>query len=31
MNERSKEAGWNIRWIQKEEKGTVVEIEPTTN
>jgi signal transduction histidine kinase len=31
MKNRSKEAGWNIHWLNGEESGTVVEISPTTN
>ncbi|MEI9912118.1 MAG: ATP-binding protein [Bacteroidota bacterium] len=30
MKNRSKEAGWNIHWLNGEEGGTVVEISPTT-
>jgi signal transduction histidine kinase len=31
MKNRSKEAGWNIDWVQNEPHGTSVIISPTTN
>ena len=31
MKERSKEAGWDIKWMTAGDKGTLVEILPTTN
>lgn len=31
MKERSKEAGWDIKWMAAGDKGTIVEILPTAN
>jgi len=31
MKERSKEAGWDIKWVNSTNGGTIVAISPTTN
>lgn len=31
MKERSKEAGWEIKWMTTIDRGTIVQISPTTN